>query len=188
MELGAILRLFLASICDQYQAFARIQALYAECHRTFPAEEPSNDQLQTAFFATLADNISKSEDMSVDRASVKTTQATLSPRRKTYLFIDALDEVPLPEREYVLGFLQKLSSLRLPHLHILATSRNELAIEEAMTRPIRWTAVAINKESVNIDINRYVSNAIDSYPKLRNQPEAIKDLILRRLVKPADGM
>ena len=137
MELGAILRLFLASICDQYQAFARLQALYAECHRTFPAEEPSNDQLQTAFFATLADIIPKAEDMSVDRASVKPAQALLSPGKETYLFIDALDEISLPERENVLEFLQELSSLRLPHLHILVTSRNEPAIEDALTRPIK---------------------------------------------------
>ena len=188
MELGAILRLFLASICHQYQATARLQALYAECHRTFPAEEPSNEQLQTAFFATLADALPKSEEISIDGASVKTPQAPLSPRRETYLFIDALDEIPLPQREYVLGFLQELSSLRLPHLHILATSRNELAIEEAMTRPIRWTAVPIDKESVNVDIDRYVSNAIESYARLRNQPKAVKDLILSRLVKAADGM
>lgn len=188
MELGAILRLFLASICGQYQAFARVQALYAECHRTFPAEEPSNDQLQTALFATLTDIIPKLEDTSGDRASVKTPQAPLSPGKETYLFIDALDEIPLPERESVLEFLQELSSLRLPHLHILATSRNELAIEEAMTRPTRWTAVTIDKESVNVDIDRYVSNAIQSYPRLRNQPKATKDLILLRLVKPANGM
>ena len=188
MELGAILRLFLANICNQYQAFARVQALYEKCHRTFPAEEPSNDQLQTAFCDTLADVMSKSEDTLVDRASVKTPQAPLLPRRETYLFIDALDEIPLPEREFFLKFLQELSSLRLPHLHILATSRNEPAIEEAMTRPIRWTPVAIDKEAVNVDIDRYVSNAIESYPRLRDQPKATKELILLRLVKAAHGM
>ncbi len=188
MELGTILRLFLASICDQYRATAQLQALYAECHRTFPAEEPSNDQLQTTLFAILEDSTPKSDKLSVDRTSVTASHVPHSPGKKTYLFIDALDEIPLPEREYVLEFLQELSSLRLPHLRILATSRNEPAIEEAMTCPMKWTAVTIDKESVNVDIDRYVSNIIESYPRLRNQPKSIKDLILIRLVKAADGM
>ena len=188
MELGAILRLFLASICDQYKATAQLRALYAECHRTFPAEEPSNDQLQTTLFAILEDSITKSDKLAADRTSATASHVPYSTGMETYLFIDALDEIPLPERECVLEFLQELSSLRLPHLHVLATSRNEPAIEEAMTRPINWTAVPIDKESVNVDIDRYVSKAIESYPRLRNQPKATKHLILLRLVKAADGM
>ena len=186
MEFEAILRLFLASICHQYRATARLQALYEECHKTFPSEEPSNEQLQTTLFATLKDNTPKSDKSSVDMTSIAASHH--SPAKETYLFIDALDEIPLPERKNVLKFLQELSSLRLPHLHIMATSRNEPAIEEALTRPIKWTPVTVDKESVNVDIDRYVSNAIESYPRLRDQPKATKDLILLRLVKAAGGM
>ena len=188
MGLEAILRLFLASICDQYRATTHLQALYAECHRTFPAEEPSNDQLQTTLFAILKDGTPKSDKLSVDIPSVTASHVPYPSGKETYLFIVALDKIPLPEREYILKFLRELSSLRLPHLHILATSRNDPAIEEVMTRPIKWTAVTIDKESVNVDIDRYVSNAIESYPRLRDQPKATKDLILLRLAKAADGM
>ena len=41
------------------------------------------------------------------------------PVKDTFLFIDALDEIPRSEREDVLCFLQDLGSLRLPHLHVL---------------------------------------------------------------------
>jgi hypothetical protein len=108
--------------------------------------------------------------------------------KDTFLFIDALDDIPRSEREDVLQFLQELGSLRLAHLHVLVSSRNEPTIEEALSQPVQWNAIMIPRSSVNVDIDLYVCNTIESDMRLRRQSKATKEYIITRLVNGADGM
>lgn len=43
--LAPILRLFIASIRTQHNTDYQVENLYADCHKTYPAESTSNDQL-----------------------------------------------------------------------------------------------------------------------------------------------
>jgi hypothetical protein len=106
--------------------------------------------------------------------------------KNTYLVVDALDEIPIIEREEVLEFLQTLANLKLRRLHILVTSRTEPLIVEALA--LHWVPVVMDAATVNQDIRIYVSRTIEKHKKLRRQTPATKELIRQRLVEGGNGM
>ncbi|KAH8826135.1 ankyrin repeat-containing domain protein [Flagelloscypha sp. PMI_526] len=53
-----------------------------------------------------------------------------------YIIIDALDELPLPQRKYLVESLLALSSLSANGIHVMATSRDELDIHKAFAEKV----------------------------------------------------
>ena len=116
-------------------------------------------------------------------------------QRPTYLIIDALDEsqnasgIPSP-RERVLRLVKELVELRLPNLHICATSRPEIDIRRAL-EPLTSRQVSLHDQSgQKKDIEDYVKSVVysDSEPIMRRWRAEDKKLVVEVLSERADGM
>jgi hypothetical protein len=118
---------------------------------------------------------------------------TLEAQGPTYIIMDALDECPVTStipspREEVLKFVDELVSLRLPNVHICATSRPEHDIH-AVLKHLTMHAVSLHDESgQQEDIADYVGAFVHSDQRMRRWREEDKDLVIRTLSEKADGM
>jgi hypothetical protein len=112
-----------------------------------------------------------------------------------YLIIDGLDESPdisgIPSvRERVLQFLKELVDLRLPNLHICATSRPEIDIRDVLA-PLTSLRVSLHDEiGQKEDIAHYVRSVVysNSEPIMRRWRMEDKKLVVETLCERADGM
>jgi hypothetical protein len=119
----------------------------------------------------------------------------LPDQRPVYLIIDALDESPntsgIPSaRERVLHLLKELVDLRLPNLHICATSRPEIDIQDVIV-PLTSLRVSLHDQTgQKEDIVDYVRSIVysNSEPIMRRWKNEDKDLVIEVLSKRADGM
>ena len=132
--------------------------------------------------------------------------------RPIYLVIDALDEspdisgIPSPLEE-VLQLITELVELRLPDLHICATSRPNSDIEDSFGllnfdtggdsdteddfEPLGLLRVSLHDEiGQREDIIDYVSSVVYSKSEriMRGWEKEVKDLVIETLSKRADGM
>ena len=120
---------------------------------------------------------------------------TLPDQRPIYLIMDALDESPntsgIPSaRERVLQLLKELDDLRLPNLHICATSRPEIDIQDVVV-PLTSLRVSLHDQSgQKEDIADYVRSVVysNSEPIIRRWKKEDKDLVIEVLSERADGM
>jgi hypothetical protein len=109
-----------------------------------------------------------------------------------FIITDALDECPdsgMPTpREAVLDLLKDLVHLRLPNLHICATSRPEVDIQTKL-KPLTVNAISLHDESgQKMVIANYVSSVVFSDVHMREWREADKKLVVNELSERADGM
>jgi hypothetical protein len=110
-----------------------------------------------------------------------------------YLILDALDECPnnsgMPTpREEVLGLVKNLVGLRIPNLHICATSRPEIDIQTAL-EPLTSLRVSLHNQSgQKKDIVDYVSSVVCSDNLMGRWREEDRNLVIERLSERADGM
>lgn len=110
-----------------------------------------------------------------------------------YLIADALDECPdnsgMPtSREEVLGLLEDLVNLQLPHLHICVTSRPEIDIRTTL-EPLTSLNVSLHNQSgQKQDILNYVNSVVYSDKKMQRWREEDKRLVIETLSKRANGM
>jgi hypothetical protein len=109
-----------------------------------------------------------------------------------FIITDALDECPdsgMPTpREAVLDLLKDLVHLRLPNLHICATSRPEVDIQTKL-KPLTVNAISLHDESrQKIVIANYVSSVVFSDVHMREWRETDKKLVVNELSERADGM
>jgi hypothetical protein len=89
-------------------------------------------------------------------------------------------------RHEIIQFLDELTRLHLPHLHILATSRDESDIRIGLSS---WNSPHwIDKERVLDDKRIFVSNEFNKDPRLSIQRSTTKDQIKTRLVEEGNGM
>jgi len=104
---------------------------------------------------------------------------TLPDQRPVYLILDALDEcpntsgVPSP-REEVLDLVKEIADLRLPSLHICATSRPEVDIQDTLSS-LAYQSVSLHDEDgQRKDITEYVRSVIysDSVRAMRRWRDA----------------
>ena len=115
------------------------------------------------------------------------------PRQGTlYVIIDALDESPnnsglISERAEVLGLVQELVELRLPHFHICVTSRPEIDIREAL-EPLTKHISLHDQAGQKQDIVDYVNSVVHKHPKMRQWREEDRKLVVDTLTERADGM
>lgn len=107
----------------------------------------------------------------------------------TYIILDALDECA--ERDELLTDLEEVASWEDANLHVLATSRREKDIEEALT-PLSEARnrISIQSALVNADIRTYIHDRLQTdrklkrwqkYPKVQLE---IEDTLMRKV----DGM
>jgi hypothetical protein len=120
---------------------------------------------------------------------------TLPGQCPVYLIMDALDEcpdssgVPSP-RENILQLVKELVELRLPNLHICATSRPEIDIRHVL-EPLTSLRVSLHDQTgQKADIMEYVRSFIysDSEPIMKRWRTADKELVIEALSERADGM
>ena len=112
-----------------------------------------------------------------------------------YLIIDALDESPdtsgIPSpRERVLRLLKELVELRLPNLHICATSRPEIDVRHVI-EPLTSLRVSLHDQTgQKKDIEAYVRSIVYSYsePIMSRWRTEDKELVIETLSERADGM
>jgi hypothetical protein len=89
-------------------------------------------------------------------------------------------------RDDIIGFLDKLASYRIPHLHVLATGRDESDIRSGLKT---WDPpLSIDKNKVIEDMRLFVVREIEKDLDLSSKPAAAKELIIRRLVDEGNGM
>jgi hypothetical protein len=163
-----------------------------ECQKTYPAKIPTSNQLSATLIAILQE-IRSSESSSSNSdgkasSSLSTKSLLLGEGKEVFLFIDALDEIPVGQREEIFEFLNSLASKRLPRVRILLTSRDEPSIRENLTDPIQWPSVPIDTIAVETDIDLYVRRILSSHHSLRRQSADSKEAIISRLVRDSNGM
>ena len=111
----------------------------------------------------------------------------------TYIIIDALDESPnisgMPTaREKVLEFLEDLTGLELPNVHICVSSRPEVDIRTIL-EPLARFRVSLHEESGQMtDISGYIESVVHSDRRMRRWTAENKQLVIATLSEKADGM
>lgn len=119
-----------------------------------------------------------------------TLRSALELQGEVSLLVDALDECPSDGgvRQEFCATLAEFSSWGLSNLHILATSRREPDIEEALSQISAMTAISIQNQVVDTDVGLHVRSQLASETKLKKWPYHIKDEIEVTLVAGANGM
>ncbi|KAH8797238.1 hypothetical protein DL96DRAFT_1825374 [Flagelloscypha sp. PMI_526] len=103
-----------------------------------------------------------------------------------YLIVDALDELSLAERRYLLQSLLALAPLAADGFHVMVTSRDEVDIHEILGGNVSLD-FPIEKEMVHNDITAFVDQQLaekkwQSWPK----PDVVEMRTI--LIDKADGM
>jgi hypothetical protein len=164
-------------LCPRNRLPEALKDFYDTHNKKFPPGIPSDQELKTALVDLLG---------SLEKAHQLQGAPPLHPPNGVYILIDALDELPVgPYRTNVLQMLTYLSSLRIPYLHILVTSREESDISTALNS---WDSLLIDKSKVALDIKLYVSNEIDKHLGLSSQKKEMKEQIVGRLAGQGHGM
>ena len=110
-----------------------------------------------------------------------------------YIIIDALDECPnisgMPTpREEVLEFLEDLVTLKLPNVHICATSRAEIDIRNTLDTLAPFCVSLHDEGGQSADICSYINAVVHSDRRMRKWREGDKKLVIDTLTDKADGM
>jgi hypothetical protein len=120
---------------------------------------------------------------------------TLPNQGPVYLILDALDECPdtsdVPSaRAKVLDLIKDLVSLRLPNLHICATSRPEVDIRDALESLASQTLSLHDEGGQKKDIADYVRSVVYSGSGIgmRRWRTEEKEHVIETLSDKADGM
>ena len=113
----------------------------------------------------------------------------------TYIILDAVDECPnsygIPSpREQVLTLVEKLMGLRLPHLHICATSRPEFDIRAKLGRLALHSVSLHDQSGQKEDIVNYVKSVVNSESEtmMKRWRAEDKGMVVESLSEKADGM
>ncbi|CUS15252.1 unnamed protein product, partial [Tuber aestivum] len=108
--------------------------------------------------------------------------------RKTFIILDALDEVPRSEREDLLSWLDKLTAdHNLESLSILITSRPEADIVRSLA-PLIAFSISLQSETIDPDIRTYIQNSLDGRDGFRKFTKEIRSEIEETLVSGSQGM
>jgi hypothetical protein len=116
---------------------------------------------------------------------LSTLQQILGDFRQTYIIIDALDECM--EREDLLIMIETIVDWKLDKLHILATSRRERDIEDALGTLVT-TQICIQDAVVNADIQTHIRERLANDSKLKRWPTKVQIEIETALMDGAHGM
>lgn len=118
-------------------------------------------------------------------ALTSTLQHMLKYFDQTFIILDALDECK--EREELLGLIKDVVEWKLKNLHVLATSRRERDIEEAL-EPLITEEICIQSALVNADIHTHICELLRNDPKLKKWPANVQEEIEKTLMDGSHGM
>jgi hypothetical protein len=110
-----------------------------------------------------------------------------------YLVIDALDECPRSDgqREALLDLLRDIRSWKIPSLHILVTSRNELDITRCLDNmainSCNFSSVPIRGDRVQEDMETYLRLRLNGDP-FQRWDNSLKFLVQNCLLTQAGTM
>ena len=120
---------------------------------------------------------------------------TIPDQPPIYIILDALDECPnsygIPSpREQVLTLVERLIKLRLPHLHICATSRPEFDIRANLGRLALHSVSLHDQSGQREDIVNYVKSVVysESETMMKRWRAEDKEMVVESLSEKADGM
>ncbi|KAH9052937.1 ankyrin repeat-containing domain protein [Lactarius deliciosus] len=144
-------------------------------------------------YSTYNDGRERPSERSLVKCLKDMLMALSTPQLPTYIVLDALDEcpntsgIPTP-RGHVLGLVADLVDLRLPNLHICATSRPETDISTAL-KPLTSGHFSLHDQpGQKRDISEYVNSVVQSDPLMKSWREDDRKLVVDTLSEKADGM
>ena len=106
-----------------------------------------------------------------------------------FIVVDALDECPKSSgREELLDLIRDIKSWSLPSLHLLATSRLEPDIKEALNHLLTSPEIPIQGPGVESDIKLHIHRQLATDVKLKKWSSDLKMEIEDTLVAGANGM
>lgn len=173
-DLAPILQSFIAQLCPSDYIPTALQSLYERLNNKFPPGIPSDAKLKETLLAIIHEHGAN-------------TGARTTGSRDVFILIDALDELPLgTSRDAIIQFLDELASYRMPHLHLLATSRDDSDIRLGLSS---WDfRLCIDKSKVIKDMRLFVIREMEKDMGLASKSAVVKDEIVRRLVDEGNGM
>ena len=118
-------------------------------------------------------------------ALASTFQYMLEDFQQAFIILDALDECE--ERKQLLVLLENLVGGNVENLHVLATSRREKAIENALT-PLVTDWVSLSSGIIDADIQVYLTKRLQNHPRLKRWPANVRKEIEEALHNGAHGM
>ncbi|KAI9773654.1 MAG: hypothetical protein M1840_006928 [Geoglossum simile] len=115
---------------------------------------------------------------------VAALEGVVDSSQKTYIILDALDECT--EREELLSLIKQMAQWKTGKLHILATSRRERDISEALN-PLTKDEICIQSGLVKADIQLHIRERLQHDQKLE-WPAEVQDELEETLMEGAHGM
>lgn len=108
-------------------------------------------------------------------------------QQECYIVVDALDEYPEARRHDLLRTLRQLKSLDCKNIHILATSRKEQDISDALNT-LSTESIRIQSSLICDDIRLHIQSCLADDVRLKRLPDTLKDDIKSQLCEKAQGM
>lgn len=116
---------------------------------------------------------------------VETLRQICMEFQEVFIVLDALDECT--DREELLNLISEIHEWKTNKLHMLATSRREIDITEAL-EPLITGQISIQDEVDNADIYIHVCERLQNDSKLKKWSADIKTKIETTLMSGAHGM
>ncbi|KIJ36492.1 hypothetical protein M422DRAFT_261042 [Sphaerobolus stellatus SS14] len=104
--------------------------------------------------------------------------------QRTYIVLDALDEILTEEREELFNVLRQISRC---NVNILLASRQESYIVEGL-RTVPITAISMNTSIVNVDIELFVEDVLENDLKFTRWSKQTREMMKETIVTKACGM
>jgi hypothetical protein len=157
---------------------------------------------EEALLRSLVVQLSCADETTIRNLYTQHNHGSLQPQLKTlqeslcalvrssvlpvFIIIDAVDELPEPQRKYLLATIFQLSPLTKEGLRILISSRDEVDIHHALVGIVDFD-VAIEGRTVHHDITTFVNREL-SASKWKLWPEDEVQMMREALIRKADGM
>ena len=106
---------------------------------------------------------------------------------RTFIVLDALDEVAVHERDTLLRVLHQMHDPSFGNMNTLLTSRREHYVLEGLSS-LSIPEVTMNTQVVDLDICSFVSEILMVDPKFKKWDSSVKADIETALVNGANGM
>jgi hypothetical protein len=169
-DLRGPLSSLLVQLCEQSDAYSAILSDFYEAHDC-GSQHASDSELKGCLKDMLG----------------------LPGQATAHIIIDALDECPittgLPSpREKVLELVEELVNSQIPNLRICVTSRPEADIVSIL-EPLTFHSVSLHDENGQVqDIAEYIRSVIYTDRETRRWKVTDKQLVVKELIRKANGM
>ncbi|MCJ1388748.1 hypothetical protein MMC18_001597 [Xylographa bjoerkii] len=191
--LAALLRSFISQLCPPDYILPQLRQVYNECRKIYPPKSASTSELQALLLSILQDKREKHQELERSEACFIMKDGRESLRRgDVYIIVDALDEIPFgPQRDKILDLFQILTTLDIPYLHMLMTTRYCSDIRSMLVDACKWDLLPIKQSVVERDIRTYVDKTLKGHSRLARlvgRSTTMKKLIDVYLVQQSGGM